>query len=122
MSLNLAPGVTVQVDRPEIPEIRTQAPSSMTAVVPIGGPAGPPGPQGLSGPPGPAGGIGYHHVQLIAAETWTVTHGLGYQPGGILVKDSSGEIVEFADVIYVGDSTLQIMFPGLPISGTAEVS
>lgn len=49
MSLNLAPGVTVQVDPPSLPEIRAEPPSSVVAVVPIAGPIGPRGPAGSSG-------------------------------------------------------------------------
>lgn len=33
----------------------------------------------------------YHHSQVIASDTWTINHTLGYPPGGITVKVSTGD-------------------------------
>ena len=60
------------------------------------GPAGPTGAQGPAGPTGPAGPAGtidqiaYTHVQDVPATTWVITHGLPFQPAGVIVFDSAG--------------------------------
>jgi hypothetical protein len=61
-------------------------------------------------------------VQPSAAETWTFVHGLGYRPAGHLLKDSTGDIVEPGDVLYPDLNTIQFLFIGRPMSGTAEIS
>jgi hypothetical protein len=71
---------------------------------------------------GGGGGSGYHHDQLLASEIWTVPHGLGFNPSGIVVHDSIGDIVEPADVIYVNANVLRLLFTGRPMSGTADLS
>jgi hypothetical protein len=40
----------------------------------------------------PIGGR-YKHTQGSASATWTITHNLGYEPGGVSVVDSAGTIV-----------------------------
>lgn len=35
----------------------------------------------------------YHHSQTVASDTWTINHTLGYPPGGIVVTESTGDIV-----------------------------
>jgi hypothetical protein len=67
-----------------------------TGEIGLRGPAGPPGATGAAGPPGPAGpsSASYRHVQGVAASTWTITHNFGYKPGGLMIIDSAGTIVE----------------------------
>jgi hypothetical protein len=40
----------------------------------------------------PIGGR-YKHTQGSASATWTITHNLGYEPGGVTVTDSAGTTV-----------------------------
>lgn len=122
MSFSLAPGSTVRVSTPAVPVIRVDPPGAVVTAVPVAGPPGPAGPPGSQGPTGPAGGTGFHHVQIAASETWTITHGLGYYPGGIMAKDSAGDPIEYANVMYVNYNTLQLTFPGFPVSGSACIS
>lgn len=66
-------------------------------------------------------GTGYLHTQLAAATTWDIAHGLGYNPAGIVIHDSAGDLTEQADVIYLDPNTLRLAFASA-ISGTAELS
>ena len=52
-----------------------------------------PGPQGVQGQDGLSGGS-YTHIQGIASDEWTINHNLGFNPGGIIVLDSAGTVVE----------------------------
>ena len=40
----------------------------------------------------PTGGA-FQHTQGVAASSWTITHNLGYEPGGVTVTDSAGTTV-----------------------------
>lgn len=71
---------------------------------------------------GGGGGTGYHHDQLAADEVWTISHGLGFNPSGIVAHDSIGDIIEPADVIYVNVNVLRLLFTGRPMSGVADLS
>lgn len=51
----------------------------------------------------------YLHNQAIAASIWTVTHNLGYKPGGIFVEDSSGEYW-MGDIFHVNNNEFTITF------------
>lgn len=53
--------------------------------------------------------IRYVHVQSAATNTWSVSHNLGYRPGGVTVVDSADNVV-FGDVSYVNDNSLTITF------------
>lgn len=92
MSLNLAPGVTVEVDPPDLPEIRAEPPSSTVAVVPVAGPAGPIGEDGPPGPAGPPGGAYFRHNQIIPASVVTIEHGFGRWPAAITLTSLDGSI------------------------------
>jgi hypothetical protein len=35
----------------------------------------------------------YHHSQTTPSDTWIINHTLGYPPGGIVVTESTGDIV-----------------------------
>jgi hypothetical protein len=100
----------------------TTTTAAMVTTVAIPGPQGPPGAPGPPGTPGASGVSSYTHTQTSAAETWTIPHGLGFHPAGIVAKDSVGDIVEPADVIYVDNLTMRLTFPGHPMSGVADVS
>ena len=80
---------------------------------PISGPPGPPG------PPGPSG-ASYVHQQAMADNVWTIPHGLGLYPAGIVVVDSSGSDVE-GDVSYPDINTVTLTFT-YPFAGTAYLS
>lgn len=66
-------------------------------------------------------GASYHHVQLAASDTWTIVHGLGFRPAGIVIKDSAGDRVIPGDVDYPDPDTVLVTV-GRAMSGTAEVS
>ena len=79
---------------------------------------GPPGPQGVQGPVGPQGAPGevvagtgdlkYLHEQASAADTWTITHGLGKFPS-VTVVDSANDECE-GSVNYISANQLVVTF------------
>lgn len=70
--------------------------------------------------PGPGTPGSYVHVQTTPAQVWTITHTLGFYPGGITVLDSaSQEIV--GEVSYPATNIVRIEFSA-PVSGTAYLS
>lgn len=60
------------------------------------------------------------HTQSSASASWTVTHNLGYYPGGVSVIDS-GENVVIGDIIHSTDNAFTINFSSA-FSGKAYVS
>jgi len=97
---------------------------SVVQVADVGnaGAAGATGPAGPAGPVGPAGASGgsYIHHQSSALATWTVTHNLGYYPGGISVIDSA-ETVVIGDITHINISTFTVSF-STAFSGKVYVS
>lgn len=92
------------------------------------GPAGPAGADGAEGPQGPIGPTGpegpagadlatYHHVQSVAATTWTVDHMLGRHPN-VSVLDSGGTQIE----VGVSHPSLDqaVLTLAYAVSGTAD--
>jgi hypothetical protein len=77
---------------------------------------GGPGPTGPAGPAGPAGGT-YHHVQALAATTWTVDHMLGRHPN-VSVLDSAGSQVEVA--VFHTSLNQVVLTLSYAVSGTAD--
>lgn len=77
----------------------------------IPGPPGPQGPQGEQGEPGAPGSApqAYNHIQGTPAAVWAISHGLGYNPAGIIVVDSGGSEVE-GIVSYIDINNLTITF------------
>lgn len=67
------------------------------------------GADGAPGADGDPGVVSYRHVQSIAAAVWTVTHNLGYFPGGVLVEDSDHNAIS-GRVAHVDGNTLTISF------------
>lgn len=92
-----------------------------------GGPEGPTGPTGPTGPQGPAGtgAVSYRHVQSTPASVWTITHNLGYRPGGIFVEDTAHNQVN-GRVQHVDANSLTISFfvstTPSAMAGEAELS
>lgn len=62
----------------------------------------------------------YVHTQSSASSSWTVTHNLGYYPGGVSIIDS-GENVVIGDIIHSTDNQFVINFSSA-FSGKAYVS
>ena len=60
------------------------------------------------------------HTQSSASATWTVTHNLGYRPGGVAIVDSSENVV-FGDIVHSSDNALVINFTSA-VTGKAYIS
>ena len=71
------------------------------------------------GSQGVSGGF-YTHVQGTSSNTWTIDHNLGYNPGGITIIDSVGNVVEGA-YEYTSTNQLIATFSGA-FSGCAYLS
>lgn len=63
----------------------------------------------------------YRHVQGVPASVWTINHNLGFFPGGIMVRDSSGDLHE-GQIEYLDINTVRISFfaAGVPASFSGE--
>ena len=72
--------------------------------------------EGVSG----ASGGFYAHSQGTPSTTWTIDHNLGYNPGGITIVNSAGDIVEGA-YDYTSTNQLIATFSGA-FSGMAYLS
>lgn len=83
MSIEFATGLTVQVEPPGIPEIRTEVPSSTVAVVPLEGPRG---------PAGASGGAYLRHEQTTPASVVTIVHDFGRWPAAITLTSLDGSL------------------------------
>lgn len=70
-------------------------PERVTQVVYAGrqGAKGDKGDPGDPGPPGGAAGGFYVHTQNAPATVWTITHNLGFRPGGVHAEDSAGSVI-----------------------------
>lgn len=73
-------------------------------------------------PAGVSGGTAYKHNQASPASIWMVEHQLGFDPGGVLAHDLTGQPIGFPVVLYkdVGQS-LWLSFDH-PVAGTATLS
>jgi hypothetical protein len=60
------------------------------------------------------------HTQSSASSTWSITHNLGYFPGGVSVVDSAENVVQ-GDIIHVSSDALTINFTSA-FSGKAYIS
>lgn len=69
--------------------------------------------------------VSFRYVQGSPSASWTVVHNLGFSPGGIIVIDSNGSVVE-GEIDYIDDNTLILHFfaQGIPspFSGQAYLS
>ncbi|MBM4179638.1 MAG: hypothetical protein FJ211_09970 [Ignavibacteria bacterium] len=57
----------------------------------------------------PASSSAYTHNQATASSSWTITHNLGYFPGGVSVVDSAGTKV-YGDVTFVSENQIVVNF------------
>ena len=76
------------------------------------------------GPPGPPGGDGalggaFEQAQLVAADTWTVNHNLGYRPAVSLLTVGGKEM--WAEVIHISVNQFVAYFDS-PVTGVAICS
>lgn len=58
----------------------------------------------------------YHHSQTIPSDTWVINHTLGYPPGGIVVTESTGDIVSPRLVLNTAMQTI-LSWDGLSTGG-----
>lgn len=58
--------------------------------------------------------------QAVASASWVIVHNLGFNPGGISVVDTAGNVVE-GDVHYDSVNQITLTFSA-PFSGHAYLS
>lgn len=105
---------TITVTETEIPRKRGDTPPPILI----------PGPQGIPGPPGPEGPPGegsdrFEHDQMVASDTWVVTHGLGVYPSSVAVVDTANTLVH-GGVRHIDVNTVELSFSA-PFSGKAYI-
>lgn len=66
--------------------------------------------------------LSHTHFQNTPSNTWTVTHGLGRNPGGIRVEDSAGADWDPAEIEDVDVNTTILRFGNLVFGGKAIFS
>lgn len=88
------------------------APSALRSIVELAD-IGPSGPSGASAST-------YTHTQSSPQASWTITHNLGYNPGGVSVVDSAGSKC-YGDVTFVSENQLVVNFSSA-FSGKAYIS
>jgi hypothetical protein len=91
------PPVIVKIDQPQV-TIKSDSMQGFPGIR---------GPQGEQGIPG-VSGANFVFDQMVASDTWVITHNLGRYPS-VTVVDSSGEVVE-GDVRYTDANSLTIYF------------
>lgn len=85
------------------------------------GERGLPGAPGAQGPPGEdAKAVNYTHTQNTLSVVWTVSHNLGYKPGGVLVEDADGNEIE-PTIVHMNNNVILLTFYQ-PTAGTAYIS
>lgn len=62
----------------------------------------------------------YTHTQAAASASWTITHNLGYFPGGVSIIDSAGSKV-YGDVTFISENQLVVNFSSA-FGGKAYIS
>lgn len=62
----------------------------------------------------------YTHIQASASALWTVTHNLGYKPGGVYVEDTTLRQV-LGDITQINNNQLTITYASA-FAGTAYLS
>jgi hypothetical protein len=80
------------------------------------------GPQGVQGPTGPAGtpgGSAFEHLQVVASNSWVLSHNLNRKVH-VSIFDALGNLV-FADVEHGDLNTTTITFAA-PVTGSAVIS
>lgn len=119
MPLEFGDGARIEVELPALPVVRAPAPDPAALVVlPVVGA------RGAQGPPGPAGtsvNAGYTHTQMGPDVIWTITHYLGFYPGGVLVRDDDDCVIDPLDIVQIDTNTMRLYF-GRTTAGRAWVS
>ncbi len=83
---------------------------------------GPQGPPGDSGSGGSGGVTAYTFTQAGPAAVWVITHGLGYDPAGVVVTSSDGYMLDGFGIQYLTPGqSLRLSFD-LAFAGTARLS
>jgi hypothetical protein len=103
--------------------------STADVIVVAAGGIGPEGPMGLDGPPGPPGPPGpegpmgeqdtFIFDQVVASNTWTITHTLNRYPSVTVVDSGGTEIIP--NVRYISADVLILDFTN-PTSGKAYLN
>lgn len=69
--------------------------------------------------------VSFRYVQGSPSASWIIAHNLGFSPGGIIVIDSNGSVVE-GEIDYIDNNNLILNFfaNGIPspFSGQAYLS
>lgn len=95
-----------------VPRIRvTVGPTSYTAGVSVIA-----GPKGDTGEVGAGLKLSYRHVQMSASNTWTVAHNMGYRPGGVDARDSSGA-QWIGSITHLDENNFEINYGEFSFSG-----
>lgn len=113
----------VRVAPPQVPSLVMDPPTTLTAVLPVGGPPGPAGPQGIPGAAGDAGGSLAFSVTATNQTLVQLNHGLTFKPAGIVCLDTAtpANSVEYATISYPAAGITELTF-GFPFTGTVYVS
>jgi hypothetical protein len=74
---------------------------------------------------GPGGGgsggpQGHHHEQVSALATWTITHGLGFNPAGVVARDATA-LIEPSNITYPDANTCVLAW-AVPVAGSVDLS
>jgi hypothetical protein len=70
----------------------------------------------------PVVNLSYTHTQTEPQSVWTITHGLGYDPGGVVVTSDDGYVMDGGGVQYlVSGYSLHISFD-IAFAGSAVLS
>lgn len=113
---SLSPRVVSAGDDPGAPQVIGQVPAvvdlSGARVVAFSDTA--PGGGGAGGP------VAYHHEQIGALSTWTIVHGLGFNPAGVVARDATG-LIEPADITYPDTNTCVLAW-AVPVAGSVDLS
>jgi hypothetical protein len=63
----------------------------------------------------------HHHEQISPLALWSIPHGLGFNPGGIVARDVGGSLIEPEDITYPDLDTCVLSWV-TPVAGSADLS
>jgi hypothetical protein len=73
------------------------------------------------GPPGFGGAAeGYLHIQGLATDVWTISHGQGSDLLLVQVFTTAGDVIQPDEISIIDINTIDITF-GTPVSGRAHI-
>lgn len=75
---------------------------------------------GGGGGGGEGGPRAYHHEQITPLTAWSITHGLGFKPAGIVARDATS-LIEPADITYPTVNTCVLTWAS-PVAGSVDLS